>query len=69
MKDKNTGYKVKANEFIFSFTKEEIDAADLIKKSSLEFNLVKDHRSLNARLISADTAAKKLTIEVEGGFF
>jgi biotin carboxyl carrier protein len=69
MKDKNTGYKVKANDFLFSFTKDQIDAADLVKKSPVEFNLVIDHRSVNARLISADMAAKKLTIEVEGESF
>ena len=37
-------YKVKVNEFEFAFTREQIDAVDLVKKSSTEFNLIKDHR-------------------------
>lgn len=62
-------YKVKVNEFEFSFTKEQINAVDLVKKSPVEFNLLNDHRSVNAKLIEADRAAKKLTIEVDGENF
>ena len=62
-------YKVKANEFEFSFTQEEIDAVDLVKKSSGEFNLIKDHRSVNAKLIEADRTSKKMIIEVDGENF
>ena len=62
-------YKVKVNEFEFSFTKEEIDAVDLIKKSPLSFNILKNHRSVNAILVAADIAAKQFTIEVEGENF
>lgn len=62
-------YKVKVNEFEFAFTKEQIDAVDLVKKSPSEFNLIKDHRSVNARLIEADNDARKLTIAVGGENF
>ena len=62
-------YKVKVNEFEFAFTKDQIDAVDLVKKSPTEFNLIKDHRSVNARLIVADNDARKLTIEVDGENF
>lgn len=62
-------YKVKVNEFEFSFTKEEIDAVDLIKKSPLSFNILSNHRSVNAILVAADIAAKQFTIEVEGENF
>ncbi|MBK8090039.1 MAG: biotin/lipoyl-binding protein [Chitinophagaceae bacterium] len=62
-------YKVKVNEFEFAFTREQIDAVDLVKKSSTEFNLIKDHRSVNAKLIEADNDAKKMTIEVDGENF
>jgi acetyl/propionyl-CoA carboxylase alpha subunit len=65
----NTAYKVKANEFEFSFTKEEIDAADLVQRSPVEFNLLKDHRSVNVKLVETDRTARKLTIEVEGESF
>ena len=62
-------YKVKANEFEFSFTGEEIDALDLVQKTATAFNLLKDHRSVNAVLIEADQSAKMQTIEIEGENF
>ena len=69
MTDKNIMYKVKVNEFEFSFSKQEIDAADLVKKSPVAFNLIKDHRSVNAKLVESDRTGKKLTIEMEGETF
>lgn len=62
-------YKVKSNEFEFSFTQEQLDAIDLLQKSSAEFNLLKDHGSINAVIIEADQSAKKQTIEIEGEKF
>lgn len=62
-------YKVKVNEFEFAFTKEQVNAVDLVKKSPSEFNLIRDHRSVNARLIEADNDARKLTIAVGGENF
>ena len=50
-------YKVKANEFEFSFTKEQTDAADLVKKSSAEFNLLYNYRSVNAKIVAPSAVA------------
>ncbi len=69
MKDNDTTYKVKVNEFEFSFSKEQIDAVDLVQRSPVAFNLLMDHRSVNVKLVEADRTAKKLTIEVEGENF
>lgn len=69
MTDTNKTYKVKVNGYEFSFSEEQIDAVDMVQRSPVEFNLLKDHRSVNAKLIEADRAAKKLTIEVEGANF
>jgi biotin carboxyl carrier protein len=69
MVNNKTTYKVKVNEFEFSFTKEEIDVVDLVKKSPVDFNLLKNHRSVNTKLIEADRTAKKLIVEVEGENF
>ena len=69
MADCNKVYKVKANEFLFSFDKEETAAADIIQKSTTEFNIIKDHRSVNAKLIDSDASGKKLTVEVDGETF
>lgn len=69
MTAENTLYKIKVNEFKFSFTAKQIAAADLVKKSPTEFNLINSHHSVNAKLVEADMAAKKITIEVEGENF
>lgn len=69
MTDTKTTYKVKANDFEFSFTKEQIDALDIIQKSPTEFHLLKDHHSVNAKLIDANKTAKQQIIEVEGESF
>jgi acetyl/propionyl-CoA carboxylase alpha subunit len=69
MTESKIPYKVKANEYEFSFLKEQIDAIDLVQKSPVEFNLLKDHRSVNAKLVAADSTGKKLTIEVDGENF
>ena len=66
MTDDNQSYKVKANEFVFSINKKETGTADIIQKSDAEFNLIKDHRSVNATVLEADSTAKKLTVEVDG---
>lgn len=58
--------KVKANEFSFTFEEEAIEAADLIKKSLSEFNLIKDHRSVNAKLLEEDITGKKVKLEIDG---
>lgn len=62
-------YKLKAGEFEFAFTSEQLDAVDLVQKSPAEFNLIKDHRSVNAKLIACSSDAKKITVEVEGERF
>lgn len=62
-------YNVKTNGFLFSFTKDEIDKADLVALSPVLFNLIKDHRCSNAKLLEANATAKRLTIEIEGETF
>lgn len=66
MSDGNKVYKVKANEFLFSFTKAEIDGIDLLQLSPAQFNLIKDHRSVNGKMVETDATGKKLKIETEG---
>ena len=69
MKDKNTLYKIKVNEFEFEFSEEQVNAFDIVKKSAFEFNLLKDRRSVNAKLLQADNTAKNSTIEIEGEIY
>jgi biotin carboxyl carrier protein len=69
MPDDVKTYIVKTNGFLFSFTKDEIDKADLVALSPVSFNLIQDHRCSNAKLIEANATAKRLTIEIEGETF
>lgn len=69
MSDKAITFKVSVNEFIFFFTKEQVEAIDLVKQSHTSFNLLQDHRSVNATLLETDPTAKKQTIELEGENF
>ena len=64
MPDSNPIYKVKANDFVFTFTAAEINAIDLIQKSPTQFHLIKNHQSVNAHLLATDVTGKKLSIEV-----
>ena len=69
MTDKSTRYKIKVNEFEFEFSEEQVNAFDIVKKSAVEFNLLKDHRSVNTKLLEADSSAKNTTIEIEGQIY
>lgn len=65
----NKTYKVKANEFDFTFSKEQINVVDIVKKSPEDFNVINEHRSVNVKLLEADPEGKKLTLEVDGESF
>jgi len=69
MPDDVKTYNVKTNGFLFSFSKDEIDKADLVELSPVSFSLIKDHCSSNAKLLEANATAKRLTIEIEGETF
>jgi biotin carboxyl carrier protein len=69
MPDKKNAFKVKANEFEFSFTEAEAAAADIIQTATGEYNLLQETQSLNAKVLYADLASKNFTIEVDGESF
>jgi biotin carboxyl carrier protein len=69
MPDELETYSVKTNGFLFSFTKDEIEKADLVVLSPVSFNLIQDYRCINAKLLEANATAKRLTIEIEGQTF
>ncbi|MEO6547945.1 MAG: acetyl-CoA carboxylase biotin carboxyl carrier protein subunit [Ferruginibacter sp.] len=62
-------FKVKCNGFIFHFDKNEITSADIIQKSSTEFNCIHDHRSVNATILEYDAPGKKFKISINGEIF
>ena len=69
MPDDGKTYNVKTNNFTFSFTKDEIDKADIVQVSPTSFNLIKDHRSITANLLATDASSKSLNIEIDGEIF
>lgn len=69
MPDSGTTYSVKTNGFSFSFTKEEIDSADIIEVSDASFNIIKDNRSANAKVVATDAPGKRLKVDINGETF
>ncbi|MES2646675.1 MAG: acetyl-CoA carboxylase biotin carboxyl carrier protein subunit [Bacteroidota bacterium] len=67
MSDKT--YSIKANDFTFLFTEDEIKATDSIRKPNGDFNLIRNNKSVNAKLISASITGKNAIVEVEGENF
>lgn len=62
-------FKVKVNDFTFTFSQEDIDAADIVQKSPEQYNLLHGFRSANARLLEADLHGKNLKLEIDGEAF
>jgi acetyl/propionyl-CoA carboxylase alpha subunit len=60
---------VKVNDFNFHFKPEDLDGLNIVKNSPAEYNLIKDNRSVNARLLDSDHTGKKLKVEVDGQVF
>lgn len=69
MKDTKKEYKVKSNDFEFTFSNEQIDSFNMTQRSPSTFHIIKDNRSVNAKVIEADINTKQMTIEVEGEQF
>ena len=63
---KNATFQVKVNDFEFSFTQEEIDAADFLQRSGANVHLLKNHRSFNAVLREMDASGKQQLLEIGG---
>jgi len=69
MSEDSMNYKVKANEFSFSITRAEINDADIVQLSSTEFNLLKDHHCVTAKVSGTAPGCKNLNVEIEGETF
>jgi acetyl/propionyl-CoA carboxylase alpha subunit len=69
MPDNNISFAVKVNDFNFQFKPDDLDQLNIIKHSPADYHLIKNNRSINARLLDSDQAGKKLRVEVEGEVF
>lgn len=62
-------YKIISNGFEFSFSKDQIEALDFAKVADAAYNLLKDHKSVTAKIIESDNSGKKITVEIDGQEF
>ncbi len=62
--EKIPDFLVKVNGINFSFSREEIESADIIEKDNHQYHLLKDHRSFIAKAV--ETGDKNAVIEIEG---
>lgn len=69
MADDNKTWQVKVDEFAFLFSQAEIDKVDLVQLSPNGFNLIKNHRSINATLVEVDASGKEIKIALAGETF
>lgn len=69
MPNEPKAFKVKANEFEFYFDAADLNSVDLVKKSTGVFNLIKNHRSVNACILEVFATGKAMKIAVEGEIF
>ncbi len=69
MSNSINSFAVKANDFVFQFNEAELASSDLVYTSAQTVNLIKDFRSVNAKLTDIDIAGKKMAIEIEGESF
>ncbi len=69
MPKSDTTYIIKVNEFEFSFSSEDSDAADLIKVSPGSFNLLKDNHPVQVNILETGLSAKQLIADVDGEIF
>jgi biotin carboxyl carrier protein len=63
MPSDNTTYQVRVNEFLFSFSKEDIERVDLLRLPDNRFHLLHENESLQVSIIRHDSAGKHLTID------
>ncbi len=59
-------YRTSANGFVFSFTQQYIEEADLVQISPNKYHFLKDNQSVSAEITSADLNTKTILVEMEG---
>lgn len=62
----NKSYQVKVNDYEFSFTTDEVEQMNIISKSPVSFHMIRNNRSVNAQIVSADIEKKNMVVEVDG---
>jgi acetyl/propionyl-CoA carboxylase alpha subunit len=59
-------FQVKVNDFVFSFSQDEIDVANFLPLSDTKFHLLKEHRSVTAERCEEADFSKYQVLEIEG---
>lgn len=69
MPENNKSFAVKVNDFKFQFKPGDLNELNIVKNSPTEYNLIRENRSVNVRLLDSDHTGKKLRVEVDGEAF
>ncbi len=69
MSQTQSSIKVKAGEFEFSFSPEELESVSITTAGNQRYHLLEQHHSATVRLLDADQIGKKQQLEVEGETF
>lgn len=62
-------FSIKVNDFEFSFTKEEIEAVDMIQISPTDYHLLHRFQSFKAKILNFESNSKSQNIEINGENF
>lgn len=62
-------FYIKVNDFEFSFTKEEIEAIDMIQISPTDYHILHHLQSFKAKILSSESNSKSQNIEINGENF
>lgn len=69
MSNNNESFSIKVNDYEFSFTKQEIEALDLVQLTPIEYHFLHNKRSIKAKILSTDVTYKEQNVEINGERF
>lgn len=69
MENKSNQYEVKVNNFVFSFSQNEVMLADIVEQSSGNFHILQNSRAAQVQIIEADLQQRAFKAVVGGEIF
>lgn len=69
MEKNSKQYQVKVNDFVFSFTQNEVMHADIVKQSPNDFHILQNNSAAHVHIMDADPSRRAFKAVVEGEIF
>lgn len=69
MEKKSKQYEVKVNDFVFSFSENEVMAADIVMQAPNNFHILQNNSAATAHIIDADLSRRAFKVTVAGEIF